>query len=141
MMESKSRAVQESTGGGRPTLHERLKKLPQEIYDQIYEPTFTTDHIDRDIAHRAVFPSILRVSRETRAIVAGALYGSPLPFYTTAEESGLDTWLRIVPKTYLFMIREIQFERGCKCSGREYDGAWPVLITNGGDSHTFQNAF
>lgn len=63
-----------------PTFHALFHTLPQELYDQIYELTFTVTHttwpnrITIDKKYR--FPSILQVNRQTRASLINTYYGT-----------------------------------------------------------------
>ncbi|KAK4494304.1 hypothetical protein PRZ48_014602 [Zasmidium cellare] len=79
-------------GSNTATLRQRLEALPQELYDEIYDLTFTPDGGTRNISDTYRPPAQLQVSRATRLQFSKAYFGDGAVFRVQTEEV-LGKWL------------------------------------------------
>lgn len=88
------------------TLASLVQALPKELYDEIYELTFTTNSSIRHITERYQPPICLQVSRSTRETVAASYYGKDSIFYITKEDCR--KWVASLPPSRFEMLRDVR---------------------------------
>jgi len=99
-----------------------VQALPTELFDQIYENTFTHEQ-STQVINKAYKPShLLQVDRASRSLFAISYYGrtlyttdDPYERWTINKQPECCMWLKSLPAEHLNMIREIHLlstERG-----------------------------
>jgi len=86
-----------------------LQSLPQEIYDEIYELTFsatctTPNTIEIDTKHYSP-PSILQVDTASRRLAALTYYSSHT--FVAYDQKVLDAWLCSIARKHMDDLREV----------------------------------
>jgi hypothetical protein len=103
------------------TLKTRLENLPQELYDEIFDYTFTPDGSAITVGTKYKPPSTLHVNQKTREKVAIRYYSST-KFTFDKEEAVLGKWLRCLQGAHRDIIGLIHFDTGAKCG--YFCGRW-----------------
>ncbi|CAK3924817.1 Hypothetical predicted protein [Lecanosticta acicola] len=107
-----------------PTLRERLEKLPQELYNEIYNWTFTANTRNRDIdrgrQETFIAPdsgTLLQVDHLSRQQFAASYYGGEHVVFvahdSNANVGSWRRWLQTVPAEHRHMIRELRIIWPC----------------------------
>ena len=93
-------------------LSKRIQNLPQELYDMIYEHTFTADTEKVEINADYKPPKLLAVDRASRHFYAKSHYGGRMFFvaFGVNDLRDLLRWLKSLSGDHQAMIREIRFE-------------------------------
>lgn len=94
-------------------LRRALQNLPQELYDHIYNLTFTAlaDDTVRITKHHR-FPAVLHVDHASRELAAAAHY-SQNKFSTGKISHGVFlAWLEAIPPSHRGHIRDIRYDQG-----------------------------
>lgn len=90
-------------------LPELVQTLPQELYDNIYDLTFTPTSRWRYIRHDYKPPKLLSVDRASRALFATRYYGERAVFCIVPFSHGHGAkWLASLPQAHLYFTRRIQ---------------------------------
>lgn len=94
-------------------LAQLVQSLPQELYDSIYDFTFTTTfkphdqiHVSKAKGYRV--PSILQVDCASRSQAAASYYGTRAFYFNRRDE--LIAWVRSLPVEHQHLIREIRYD-------------------------------
>ena len=118
-------------------ISERVQDLPQELYDIIYQYTFTAEFGEVEINADYKTPKLLAVDRASRHLYAKSHYrGRTFCIaHLSNDHRDLFRWLKSLPSDHQAMIREIRFESPHQYSGHEQDDhenakslAGPALI-------------
>lgn len=90
-----------------------LQSLPQELYDRIYDLTFTAvaeDNIRMTKHFR--FPAVLHVDHASRELAAAAYYSQNKVFTGTLLHGFFFAWLHAIPSSHRGHIRDIRYDQG-----------------------------
>lgn len=90
-------------------LKQRLEDLPRELYEYIYELTFTSDTKPRSIWEGYHPPSTLQVSHETRRSFARQFYhGRDDALFFCWDHEKCLRWLLSLPREHVALLREVR---------------------------------
>lgn len=96
-------------------LVEQVQSLPQELFDKIYDLTFTSESQrmpdpvwDARCVERSshMLPSTLQVSRATRAAFAETFYGEGTTFYVSWEAVG--AWISPLASEHVSLLEDVR---------------------------------
>lgn len=83
-----------------------LQALPREVFDLIYEMTFTRHSGLRHISADSKRPQRLQIDRKSRELFAKSWYGRDSIFVMNLEAAG--PWLKSLPSRHFNMLTEIR---------------------------------
>ena len=92
-------------------LARRVQDLPGELYNIIYEYTFTVGPGERKISKTYQPPSLLTVDRASRKLFAKSYYGSSGSSFVhnrNGTKEVLIRWLRSLPRRHLRLLNEVK---------------------------------
>lgn len=105
-----------------------VQSLSQELYDLIYEFTFTSEPGVREIGTTYKTPGLLHVDQASRHIYGESYYGGRTFHISTCDakdytqvNSRCYKWLRSLPKPQLEMIHSIRCDRPCITGQSEWE--------------------
>lgn len=85
-----------------------LRRLPQELYDHIYNNAFTAPICRVDVSHNYTTPHLLSVSCASRKQFAESYYANTI--FVVDHDRDLHQWLRRVAASgHLHLLREVRF--------------------------------
>ena len=91
------------------TLHERVQKLPPELFNEIKDIVFSSTANRVMIDESYTPPTTLHVSNETRKQFAEMFYGSGTTF-VFCQPSAFQRWLKSLGHEHLQMIQAIEIQ-------------------------------
>jgi hypothetical protein len=89
-------------------LQERLAGLPQELFEYIYDLTFTSDERIQSIYEGYRPPSILQVDRSTRETFAETFYGREDAIFFCWDHEKCLKWLLSLPREHVAMLHHVR---------------------------------
>lgn len=109
----------------RDKFNKRVQSLPQELFDEIYKLTFTSDANTRYMdTGKYATPSILQVDRKSRTMAAKSYYKNTIFAFTTAERNFVrikrvqyhgEKWLGSLPPDHLKAVRGVKLDLPNDC--------------------------